>query len=85
MLNCQEVSKLVSASLDGKLPLWKRMNLWMHLGMCRLCWGFRKDIVHLHSQTRQRADEIEGGAEDPDVKLPDESRERIKRLLNSKS
>lgn len=84
MLNCHDVSKLISESLDRKLSLWQRLNLWMHLGMCGLCWGFRKSLVHIHKEARQHADEIERDVVDPEIKLPDESRERMKRLLESK-
>lgn len=83
MLNCKDVSKLVSESLDRKLPLWERANLWLHLCMCGLCWRFRKDINHLHNETRQLADEMEHHVVEPDVKLSAESRERMKRLLES--
>jgi len=83
MLSCKEVSRLVSESLDYKLPLWKRMNLWMHLGMCKLCWRFCKDLNHLHDETRQLADEVEYDEVEPDVKLSADSRERIKRRLAS--
>jgi hypothetical protein len=84
MLNCQDVSKLISESLDHKLSLWKRLNLWMHLCMCDLCWGFRKTLVRIHKETRLHAEEIECDAVEPEIKLPDESRERMKRLLESK-
>ncbi len=83
MLRCKDVSQLVSESLDHKLPLWKRASLWMHLCMCRLCWGFRKDLVHLHKEMEQHGDEIERAAADPELKLPAESCERMKRLLES--
>lgn len=83
MLSCKEVSKLVSESLDRKLSWWQRINLWMHIGMCALCWRFRKDLVHLHEETQQIAGEIEQNAVDSDVKLPDESRERMRRLIDS--
>ena len=86
MLSCKDVSKLVSESLDRKLSLWQRLNLWMHLGMCRLCWVFRKDLVYLHDLAREQALEIEhDAAEESDVKLSDESRDRMKRLLESQS
>lgn len=84
MLNCHDVSKLISESLERKLSLWQRLNLWMHLGMCGLCWGFRKSLVHIHKEARQHAEEIERDAVDSEIKLPDESRERMKRLLESK-
>ncbi len=84
MLNCRQVSQLVSESLDRKLSLWQRANLWIHLGMCRLCYGFRKDLLHLHDQTRRHASQLEQESdeewgEDPGVQLSDESRERMKR------
>lgn len=57
------------------------MGLWMHLSMCRLCWGFRKDLIHLHNETRRHAHEIETDVPEADGKLSEESRERMKRLL----
>ncbi|MBI3836624.1 MAG: hypothetical protein HY288_01650 [Planctomycetia bacterium] len=81
MLNCKDVSKLLSESLDRKLPFWTRVRLWMHLGMCRLCWGFRRDLMHIHRETRQHADEIERDVHEAEGKLSEESRERMKRLL----
>lgn len=84
MLSCKEVSKLVSESLDRKLSWWQRINLWMHLGMCGLCSRFRKDMIHLHEETQQHAEEIEQDTADADVKLSDDSRDRMKRLLESK-
>lgn len=84
MLTCQDVSKLISESLDHRLSLWKRLNLWMHLCMCGLCWGFRKTVVRIRKETRLHAEEIERDAVVPEIKLPDDARERLKRLLDSK-
>lgn len=84
MLSCKDVSKLVSQSLDSKLSLWQRLNLWMHIGMCGLCWRFRRDFVHLHKETREHARQVEHDVEqEPDLKLSDESRDNMKRLLKS--
>lgn len=85
MLNCRDVSKLVSESHERKLSLWQRVNLWMHLSMCGLCWRFRKDMLHLHDETHQLGREVELDEADLDVKLPDESKDRIKKLLESRS
>ncbi len=81
MLNCKDVSKLVSESLDRKLPFWARVGLWMHLGMCRVCWGFRRDLVHIRNETRQHSEAIERDVHETDVKLSEETRQRMKRLL----
>ena len=83
MLSCKEVSKLVSEALDRKLSLWQRINLWMHLSMCRLCWGYRKDLLHIYDQTRQHAHDTEADVDIPTARLSDESRDRMKRLLKS--
>ncbi|MBI1903719.1 MAG: hypothetical protein HY000_16780 [Planctomycetes bacterium] len=83
MLSCKDVSQLLSESLDRNLPFWKRLSLWTHLGMCRLCRAFRKDLQHLHKRTRQQAEEIEADTSAPQVTLPDESRQRLKRVLES--
>ena len=85
MLNCKEVSILVSESLDHKLPLGKRVNLWIHLFMCRLCRRFRKDIKYLEKITRRFAREAEHDAADSTIGLSDESRERMKRMIASQS
>ena len=83
MLSCKEVSKLVSESLDRKLSLWQRISLWMHFFMCGFCWRFRKDLIHLHDETHEHATEIENEATDLEVTLPDDSRDRMKRLIES--
>ncbi len=83
MLNCKEVSRLVSESLDRKLPFWQRMGLWIHLSMCKLCRGFRKDLLILRSAARQHADDIRMNAIEPNAVLSEEARERIQRALES--
>ncbi len=83
MYSCKDVSELVSESLEQKLSLWQRVNLWIHLCLCGLCWRFRKDLNHLHDETRQLANEMEHQVVEPDAKLSIESCERIKRMLAS--
>ena len=77
MLNCKEVSKLVSESLDRKFSFWQRTGVWIHLSMCKLCRGFRKDLLNLRSAARQYADDIKMNAGEPNATLSEEARERI--------
>ena len=83
MLNCKEVSRLVSQSLDRKLPFWQRMGVWIHLSMCKLCHGFRKDLLKLRSAARQHADDIKMDASETDSALSKEARARIQHALES--
>jgi predicted anti-sigma-YlaC factor YlaD len=36
-MKCEEVSKLVSQSLDRRLPLHQRIGIRLHLMVCKLC------------------------------------------------
>lgn len=83
MRTCKEVSKLVSESLDHELSLWQRLGLWIHLSMCKFCRRYRKDLLHIHSEIQQRALAIEEDITNSEEKLSDNSRERIKSLLES--
>ena len=83
MLNCKEVSRLSSELLDRKLPFWQRMGVWVHLSMCKLCRGFRKDLLQLRNAARQHADDIKMDASEPNSALSVEARERIQHALES--
>jgi len=37
MLSCKDACYIVSASLDGKLPLHRRLSVRLHLLMCKAC------------------------------------------------
>ena len=77
MLSCKEVSHLVSQSLDRKPPFWQRIQVRLHLLMCRLCSRFRRQTLFLRDAGRRLA------VEETDDTLSPEARERIKQLLKS--
>jgi len=54
MLTCKETARLVSEGLDRKLPLWKRLNLRLHLMMCGACSAYRRQVETLHRIVRER-------------------------------
>ena len=81
MLRCKEVAKLVSQSMDQKLPFWQRMGVWMHLKMCRFCSGFRRQLLLLREAARRNAQEIAGDENPSAAMLSGEARERISRVL----
>lgn len=47
MMKCEEVSKLVSQSLDRKLPLYQRIGVRLHLMMCKLCTQNYRQLLDL--------------------------------------
>jgi predicted anti-sigma-YlaC factor YlaD len=81
MLNCKEVSELVSRSLDEELPLGKRVGVRMHLLMCKFCTRYKKQMVLLRELARRYE---EKSTEEMIPTLPSlqgEARKRIKDLL----
>jgi len=83
MLRCREISKLVSESMERQLPFRQRMHVWMHLAMCRLCWGFSRQIRLLRRAARENPERLAPDATDPESRLSEEARERIKAALRN--
>lgn len=61
MLTCKEVTHLLSDSQDRKLTLGERVNLEIHLAMCKGCSNFRKQLAFLHAACRGYVDRINAG------------------------
>ena len=40
MLTCQQLTEIVTEYLEGRMPLWRRLQFHMHLGMCRHCRAY---------------------------------------------
>ena len=67
MLNCQEVTRLLSQAQEQRLGLQQRLPLQMHLLMCSGCRNFGKQLHTLRQVARaytQGADERTGLAND---------------------
>lgn len=55
MLNCKEVTRVVSESQERKLSFSERVQLEMHLAMCKGCSNFRKQLDFLRMASRRYA------------------------------
>ena len=55
MLNCKDMTKLISDSLERKITLRERMELWMHIMMCGMCRRFRSNALALRRRVRGTA------------------------------
>lgn len=76
--SCKRVTELLSESMEHPLPLSKRIFLWFHLAMCRLCRGFARDSRHIRSSVRHYGSSKYRNKREV---LSDEARERLKNLL----
>jgi len=47
MLSCKEVTHLLSEAQDRKITLSERVNLEMHLAMCKGCKNFKNQMSFL--------------------------------------
>ena len=81
MLRCREISKLVSESMERDLPFRRRLEVRMHLMMCRFCWGFARQVRLLRRGARENPERLGPDESSPEAKLPEEARKRIKATL----
>lgn len=56
MLNCKEVSRLLSEAQDRSLGLGERVPLRLHLTMCVGCRNYQRQLDLLRAATRQHPD-----------------------------
>ena len=82
MFNCSEVTRLVSESLDRKLPLSQRIGIRIHFLMCKLCPEMKKQMLFIREAMRSFSDE--NIIPDSDEFLSPEVRDRIKLALRQK-
>jgi len=80
MMKCEEVSKLVSQSLDRRLPLHQRIGIRLHLMMCKLCTQNFLQLLDLR-KTFQLFMKENDNIEPPEI-LPHEKKAEIKKEIH---
>lgn len=83
MLECRDVSKLVTHSLDEPLTMRQRLRVRWHLFVCRYCRRFQKQVFWLHGVLRQKSESLIEN-ETKDVCMSDDAKERLKKALEQK-
>lgn len=68
MISCREVATLLNKDELQQLGVWKRLQVRLHLGMCRHCSLFARQIQQLRSAARGLRAGID--AEQPATDLP---------------
>ena len=79
MLNCNDISKLISRSLDERLPWHQRLAIRTHLLYCNWCRRFAAQVKTMRTATAQYADHLATTFED---RLTPEQRAQILQNLN---
>ena len=79
MFKCKEVTRMISESMDKKLPRHHRIMILMHLAMCKYCSRFRRQLLFIRAACRNLAQPLE--EMDPAITLPMEVRRRINAAL----
>jgi hypothetical protein len=67
--------------MERKLPFGARMQVWMHLMLCRFCAGFARQISLLRRAARQDPERLAGAPSTAEATLSPEAHERIKAAL----
>ena len=70
---CQVATRLISESMERKLSLKERIDLWLHLRLCDFCVKFLRQIRGLRKIARSYKLQ--------DIQLPQTAKDRIKQAL----
>ncbi len=77
MLTCREVSRLISDSLEHKLPMSIRFKMRLHLVMCKNCRTYEMN-VHIMRDIAKNLSDIQL----PETaKLSDEIKARLEKII----
>jgi len=80
MISCKEAARLASETRDHELPFRTRIALRLHLGICRMCKIYNRQITMLGEISR-RANTVVMQASLP-LALTTDAKERIKQKLS---
>ena len=79
MLNCNDISKLISRSMDERLAWHQRLAIRTHLLYCKWCRRFAAQTKTMRAATARYADQLAVTFED---RLSPEQRDQILQNLN---
>jgi hypothetical protein len=74
---CNEAIRSLSDAMERPLPFRRRIALRLHFLICVWCRRYHEQIGLIRTRLRGTEPEL---PDNPDARLPDEARERLKRL-----
>jgi hypothetical protein len=78
MINCRQTTRLISQSMDAKLPWSRRLAMKLHLLYCVWCRRYATQLKVLRNAAKQLPDP----ETEPTHKVSDEARRRMCARLN---
>ena len=72
-ISCKKATYLISKKEQGRINMFDRITLQMHLGICSLCKRFEKQTGFIIKNTKHTHTE---------EKLSEEVKERIKKVIS---
>lgn len=69
MLSCKEVAERASALIDGELGLFDRLQMRLHLAMCKGCGAFVNQMVITNDLTLSAVAQDELPGEEADSRI----------------
>ena len=81
--SCQEMARLLSDSMDHTLPLHVRVRMYLHLRICSLCTGYRRQLQLIRDLFRKSPADLIGSSPSQTPGLSAEAKARILRAIDS--
>ena len=85
MLSCKEAARLLSQSLEERLPFRRRVSLRFHVMMCHLCRRYGKQIRLLDQIFRKHGEIEDDTADTTGASLSSDAKARLKAVLSEES
>ena len=81
--NCQQISELHSQSIDGKIRIVQRLQVWVHsrLCTCPVCKGFQQHLKAMRECVKGAFVELD--TRRADVSLNSEAKQRMQAALDA--
>jgi hypothetical protein len=76
---CKEITRLLSQSIDRRLPMYRPLGVWLHFVVCGSCRRYAKQLVFIRQASRSMPEHL---AEMSPATLPQAAKKRIRHAFN---
>jgi hypothetical protein len=76
---CKDITRLLSQSIDRRLPMYRRLGVWLHFTVCESCLRYANHLAFIRQVSRSMAEHL---VEMSPASLPEAAKERISHEFN---